>query len=406
MKNNIPFSPPYIDEDVLSEVKSALESGWITTGPKVKALEIEISKLSQVDHALCLNSATSGLMIALKWFGIGPGDEVILPAYTYSATALAVYHIGAKPILVDVKPDFTIDPVKIKKAITTRTKAIIPVDIAGWPADYDEIIKIITEDEIVKKFRPSTKEQKTLDRILILSDAAHSLGATYKNRPIGQTADLTVFSLHAVKNITTAEGGAICIKLPNTFNNEEIYTTMRLMSLNGQTKDAYTKTKAGGWRYDIVLPGFKMNMPDICAAIGLAQIKKYKRLLLPERKRIALDYEIQFKKYSWAELPLIENSGTQTSYHIYPLRIKNISEAQRDLIIENITKNNISVNVHFIPLPMLSFFKTLGYDIKDFPVSFNNYSREISLPIYPQLTSAQVNMIVKTVVDSYNLVVK
>lgn len=405
-EKQIPFSPPYIDEDIIKEVNSSLNSGWITTGPKVKELEEEISKLSGVNNVLCVNSATSGLMIALKWFGIGPGDEVIIPAYTYSATALAVYHVGAKPIIVDIKSDFTIDPTKIKKAITRNTKAIIPVDIAGWPADYDEIIKIIGSKEINDFFKPTTEEQIKLGRIIIISDAAHSLGAYYNGKPIGQTADLTVFSLHAVKNVTTAEGGAICITLPGNINNNEVYSIMRLMSLNGQTKDAYAKSKAGGWRYDIVLPGYKMNMPDVLAAIGLAQIRKYKDFLLPERERVAKRYEAHFNKYDWAEVPMLSLNNSVSSFHIYPLRVKGISETQRDQIIECISAKGVAVNVHFIPLPMLTLFKEMGYKIDDFPVAFHNYSREISLPIYPQLTNDQVDYIIKMVVDSYKEVIK
>lgn len=401
----IPFSPPFIDEDVLNEVIDSLNSGWITTGPKVKQLEYEIEKLTSCERALCINSATSGLMIALKWFGIGPGDEVIIPAYTYAATALAVVHLGAKPIIVDIKDDFTIDPYKIQKAITAKTKVIIPVDIAGWPADYDLIYEILNDSIIQNMYTPSSNPQRSLGRILIMSDAAHSLGATYRGRPIGKTADITVFSFHAVKNVTTAEGGVICLDLPEKFTNSEVYNLMRLMSLNGQTKDAFTKTKAGGWKYDIILPGFKMNMPDVCAAIGLAQIKKYKQFLVHERKRVAEAYHTFFSDYSWAEIPLLNNNDTCTSYHIYPLRIKGINENQRDLIIEDISKQNVSVNVHFIPLPMLTLFKNLGYNIDDYPTAYDCYSREISLPIYPQLNSIQIDIICNAVLKSYQKVV-
>lgn len=402
----IPFSPPFIDDDVINEVNSSLTSGWITTGPKVKLLEDEVSHLCGVKHVIAVNSATSGLMVALRWFGIGPGDEVIVPAYTYSATALAVYHLGAKPVIVDVKDDFTIDPKKIELAINRNTKAIIPVDVAGWPADYDSIYKILENPKLKELFTPRTQEQKKLGRVFVLSDAAHSIGALYKGKPTGQLADLTVFSFHAVKNVTTAEGGAVVLGLPKPFNEEEEYKKLRLMILNGQTKDAYTKTKAGGWKYDIVLPGFKMNMPDVLAAIGLSQIKKYKSSLLPERKRVALQYEKEFSKYSWTILPPLCNGNTETSYHIYPLRIKGINEEQRDKMIDLITANKVSVNVHFIPLPMLSFFKSIGYDIKDYLVAFNNYACEISLPIYPQLTEKQINRVIDAVVNSYNSVVK
>ena len=401
----IPFSPPYVDQDVIHEVTDSLESGWITTGPKVRQLETEISGLIGIENILCVNSATSGLMLALKWFGIQAGDEVIVPAYTYAATALAVYHIGAKPVLVDVRDDFTIDPIAVKRAITDRTKAVIPVDIAGYPADYDSIKSVIEGGNALKLFKPTNAKQEKLGRVLILSDAAHSLGARYKGLPMGHSADLTVFSFHAVKNITTAEGGAIALNLPSSFDNGKEYAEMRLMTLNGQTKDAYTKTKAGGWKYDIVLGGLKINMPDVLAAIGLAQIRKYSDFLLPERKRVAKTYENLLKPYDWAILPTLEDDNTETSYHIYPLRIKNITENQRDMIIEEISRNKVAVNVHFIPLPMLSFFREMGYSIADFPNAYRNYACEISLPIYPQLDNSKVKIVVETLIDAYKRVV-
>lgn len=401
----ISFSPPYVDQDVIHEVTDSLESGWITTGPKVKQLETEISGLIGIENILCVNSATSGLMLALKWFGVQAGDEVIVPAYTYAATALAVYHIGAKPVLVDVRDDFTIDPLAVKRAITDRTKAVIPVDIAGYPADYDSIKSVIEEGDALKHFKPINAKQEKLGRILILSDAAHSLGARYKGLPMGHSADLTVFSFHAVKNITTAEGGAIALNLPSGFDLGKEYAEMRLMSLNGQTKDAYTKTKAGGWKYDIVLGGLKVNMPDVLAAIGLAQIRKYSKFLLPERKRVAKAYANLLKPYDWAILPTLEDDNTETSYHIYPLRIKNITENQRDMIIEEISRNKVAVNVHFIPLPMLSFFREMGYSIADFPIAYRNYACEISLPIYPQLDNSKVQIVVETLVNAYKMVV-
>jgi dTDP-4-amino-4,6-dideoxygalactose transaminase len=345
-------------------------------------------------------------MLALKWFGVGPGDEVIIPSYTYCATALAVYHLGAKPVMVDIIDDFTIDPEKIRKSITTRTKVVIPVDIGGWPAHYNEINNIVKDPVIQGLFNPSSKEQKMLGRILVLSDAAHSIGARYKNMPSGSLADLNVFSFHAVKNVTTAEGGAICINLPYPFISGEVYSIMRLMCLNGQTKDAFTKNELGGWRYDIVLPGYKMNMPDICAAIGLAQIRKYKTKIYPERKKIAARYFKLFSKHEWAQLPAINDGETESSYHIFALRINGISESQRDNIIKEIATYQVAVNVHFIPLPMLSVFKDMGYSILDHPVAFSNYAREISLPIYPQLTNKQVDYIVKSVELSYQTVIR
>ncbi len=401
----IPFSPPFVDVDVVNEVNNALASGWITSGPKVKELENLVAQISNRNYCIAVNSATSGLIAVLKWFGVGPGDEVIIPAYTYAATALAVHHVGAKPVMVDIRNDFNIDVDQIAKAINEKTKVIIPVDIAGWPADYGEIYSIVNKPEIISLFKPSTDVQKKLGRLLILSDAAHSIGAKYKGKPTGSLADITVFSFHAVKNVTTAEGGGIVLNLPESFNEVEVYNYFKLLTLNGQTKDAYSKTKGGGWRYDIVFPGHKMNMPDVLAAIGLAQIRKYKNYLLLERKRVATLYSTHFERYSWAILPEICNGESESSYHIYPLRIKNITEMQRDAMIDYITKQNVSVNVHFIPLPMFTFFKELGYNIDDYQNAYRNYSCEISLPIYPQLTDEQVKMVVSAVVSAFNNVI-
>ena len=402
----IPFAPPFIDEDVKNEVLSALESGWITTGPKVRALEQETAKYANIDHVLCINSATSGLMLMLHWLGIGRGDEVIVPAYTYCATALVVMHVGAIPVMVDVKDDFNIDPEKVKEAITDKTKAIIPVDFAGWPCDYDSLYAVIKTPEAINKFQAKGVVQQQLGRIAILADAAHSFGAEYNNVRTGNLADITVFSFHAVKNLTTAEGGAICITLPPPFDNAEIYKTLRLWSLNGQTKDAFAKSQAGGWKYDIVYPGFKMNMPDVCAAIGLAQIRKYDTALLAERKRVFDYFSIEFTKDIWAALPPFELPNFRCSYHLYPLRIKNITEEQRDSIIELITIAQVAVNVHFIPLPLLKVFKDRNYRIEDYPVAYSNYAAEISLPIYPQLSNNDCELIVSEVRNAVNAILK
>ena len=398
----IPFSPPYIDRQVIDEVVDALQSGWITTGAKVKALEQEIKKFCGAKEVLCVNSWTSGAIMMLRWLGVKPGDEVIVPAYTYSATALAVLHAGAKPVMVDVGEDFNISVEAIKKAITNRTKAIIPVDFAGFPCDYEAITKLAIEAQHI--FEPTSPVQEKLGRILILNDAAHSLGAQYsRTQMTGSETDIAIFSLHAVKNITTAEGGAICLNLPAPFHNEALYTELRQMSLNCQTKDAFSKSKAGSWRYDITGLGMKINMPDVNAAIGLAQMRQYPALL-KERKRIFEAYNNAFSKYDWAILPPSIEGEKETSYHLYALRIKNISEEQRDRIIEEIAKNEVAVNVHFIPMPMLSFFKNLGYDIADFPQSYKNYASEISLPVYPQMTEEMVNFVVETVVAAYETI--
>ena len=400
----INFAPPYIDDSVIDEVTDSLRSGWITTGPKVKALESEIEKFTGSHRVLAVNSWTSGAILTLTWFGIKPGDEVIIPAYTYCATALAVIHAGGTPVMVDVCEDFDISVEEIRKAITPRTKAIIPVDIAGMPCDYDAIMNLVKEENIKNMFNAETEVQKKLGRILVLNDSAHSIGAFYNNHRVGTNTDVTIFSLHAVKNITTAEGGAICLNMPEPFDNEKLYADLRLMTLNCQTKDAFTKTKAGSWRYDIVGPGLKMNMADVNAAIGLAQIREYPHML-DERRRVFERYNAAFSKYEWAQLPFIELNGRHTSYHVYALRIKNVTEEQRDEIIRHISEKEVAVNVHFVPLPMFTYFKGLGYDVNNYPVAFDNYSREISLPVYPQLTDEMTDFVIDSVVKAYNEVI-
>lgn len=397
----IPFSPPYIDEDIKREVLSTLESGWITSGPKVLELERLVGEQVGVSNVACCNSATSGLMLLLHWYGVTKGDEVIIPAYTYAATALVVIHLGAKPVMVDCNQDFNINLDEVSRKITSKTKAIIPVDIAGWPCDYEQLNAIVNSPEIKSRFTPTSDVQKLLGRILILSDAAHSLGAIYNGLPVGRWADFTVFSFHAVKNVTTAEGGAMVINLPQPFNNSDVYRTLKLWSLNGQTKDALAKTNGAGWKYDIVYPGFKMNMPDICAAIGVAQIKKYKDQILPARKNVFDQYVSRLREYNWVQLPPIDSANQVSSYHLFALRINGITESLRDQIIESITAKGISVNVHFQPLPLLTAFKKMGYSIVDYPMAFDNYSREISLPIYPGLDS-KADYIIDAVVKSYH----
>jgi len=401
----IPFSPPFIDEDVINEVVECLKTGWITTGPKVKALEQEVCKLTGVEEALCVNSWTSGAILMLKWFGVGEGDEVIVPAYTYSATALAVLHCGATPVMVDILDDLTIDYSQIKEKINQHTKVIMPVDIAGWPCNYDEINAIVQSPEIMAQFISKNKVQSNLGRILVIADVAHYIGAKFGGKESGVLTDITIISFHTVKNITTGEGGVICLNLPDPFSNAKLYTYLRKMASNGQTKDAVIKSKAGNWRYDITDLGFKMNLPDVCAAIGLAQIRKYTTHLLPTRKRIFDLYSTEFSKYSWAQLPPQDTEKIQSSSHLFALRIKEISEKQRDEMIIEISKMGVSVNVHFIPMPMLTLFKNLGYQMNEFPAAYDNYSREISLPIYPQLCKEQVDYVVQSVVKSYKKVV-
>jgi dTDP-4-amino-4,6-dideoxygalactose transaminase len=397
----IPFSPPYIDSDIEAEVLESLRSGWITTGPKVRDLELLCAQVAGVSKAVCVNSWTSGASLVLKWLGIGPGDEVIVPAYTYSATALVVLHAGAKPVMVDILDDFTISPQAILAAISPATKAVMAVDIGGWPCDYDAIHQVLAMPQVTEQFHPANDVQRSFGRIALVSDAAHSLGASYKGKPAAIASDITIFSLHAVKNVTTAEGGVICLNLPAPFNNEEEYKWMKLNSLNGQTKDAFAKSQGGSWRYDIVSLGLKINMPDVCAAIGLAQLKKYPDLLLPQRERVFRHYEAFFGTKPWAKMPLAESADRKSSFHLLTLRINNITEQQRDDIIQKMADAGVATNVHFIPMPMLTLFKGLGYDINNYPQAFDNYAHEISLPIYPQLTDEECTYIEQQLEKAY-----
>ena len=401
---NIPFSPPYIDDSVIAEVTDSLRSGWITTGPKVKALEAEIEKLSGTQRALCVNSWTTGAIMVLRWLGVKPGDEVIIPAYTYCATALAVLWAGATPVMADSGEDLNISVDAIRRAITPRTKAIIPVDIAGWPCDYQAIMALVQEPEIKALFQPTSPVMEKMGRITVINDSAHSIGSRYKDRYSGTETDIAIFSLHAVKNVTTAEGGAICLNMPAPFDNEQLYNELRLKSLNCQTKDAFTKSKAGGWRYDIVGMGMKANMADVNAAIGLAQIRQYDHMLR-ERKRIFQTYDELFSRQPWAILPMSHQGYRESSYHVYTLRIRDISEEQRDAIISEISKSQVAVNVHFIPLPMLTLFRDMGYDINDYPQAYRNFAHEISLPCYPQLDDEKVRFVADTVIKAYQTVI-
>lgn len=401
----IPFSPPKINREIIDEITDTLQSGWITTGPKTKLFEKKISEYCGNPSTLCVSSATAGLELVLRWFGVKEGDEVILPAYTYCATANVVVHCGAKPVMADIREDdFSIDVDKLKSIITSRTKVIIPVDIAGFPVDYDALNSIVNSKEIKKLFHSESPEQEKLGRILILSDAAHSFGAWYKSERSGMFTDISVFSFHAVKNLTTAEGGAIAFNLPPEFDHEEIYSFFNIISLHGQSKDALAKT-GGNWRYDVVSAGYKANMTDIQASMGLVEIRLYDKETLPRRKEIFDKYSRAFSKYSWAIIPIYEDDDRKSSYHVYLLRIKGISELERDEIISKIFSREVSVNVHFQPLPLLSVYKELGYKMEDYPVSYSNYACEISLPVYFDLTDEQVQIVIEAVKISVEEVV-
>jgi dTDP-4-amino-4,6-dideoxygalactose transaminase len=398
----IPFAPPHIDTETIEAVTKVLQSGWITTGPVTKQFEKDISTYCNNKATLCLNSATAGLEIMLRWFGVGPGDEVILPAYTYSATANVVMHVGAKPVFVDVnESDFNINIQSIANAINSKTKVIMPVDFGGFPCDYEAIREVVEMQKNV--FSAANENQKKLGRILILSDAAHSFGASIKGVKTGALTDVSVFSFHAVKNLTTAEGGAITLNLPPPFDNEQEYKYLCIYTLHGQNKDALAKMQKGNWRYDIIEAGFKCNMTDIHAAIGAVALKKYETQTLPKRKSICEYYATTLSKYNWAILPILTSNQTVSSYHLFALRINGITETQRDLIIQKIFDADVSVNVHFIPLPMLSFYKNLGYEIQNYPIALKNYETEISLPVYFDMTEKQMKTVVNAVVSAVNV---
>ncbi len=401
----IPFSPPRIDQKVIDEVTDTLTSGWITTGPKTKRFEKEISAYCGCQTTVAVNSWTMGMQVFLHWWGIQEGDEVILPAYTYCASANVIVHAGAKPVMVDINPeDFNISVEAIKKAITPKTKAIIAVDLAGFPCDYDEINALVKDPSIQSIFQPRNELQQQLGRILVISDAAHSFGATYQGKRSGSLTDITTFSFHAVKNLTTAEGGALCFNLPDGFDHEEIYRTFNTMILHGQNKDALAKTQKGNWRYDVVEPGFKCNMTDLQAAIGLVELERYQENL-DRRKEIFQQYDEAFSAFEWAEIPLHTTATKQSCYHLYQLRIKGFTEAERDLMMQHIFDQDVSVNVHFLPLPTLTAYKKRGYHIADYPETWNKYQNEISLPVYYNLTNEQVQTVIGAVKNAFDQVI-
>ncbi|MDC1244178.1 DegT/DnrJ/EryC1/StrS aminotransferase family protein [Crocinitomicaceae bacterium] len=400
----IPFSPPRIDQKVLDEVNAALLSGWITTGPRTKLFEKKITEYCGCKTTVAVNSWTMGMEVFLRWWGIGPGDEVIIPVYTYCASANVVLHTGAKAVMVDIsEDDFNIALDKIENAITSKTKVIMPVDVSGYPCDYDEIFAIAKKHQ--QSFNPSNDKQKQLGRILIASDAAHSFGAEYQGKRSGSLADITCFSFHAVKNLTTAEGGAVCFNLPEGFNHDELYKEFVTITLHGQSKDALAKTKKGAWKYDVVIPGYKCNMTDIQAAIGLVELDRYAENL-ERREAIFSLYDKAFNDKNWAILPPHISKHKTSSHHLYLLRIKDITEEQRDTIIQYIFDKNVSVNVHFQPLPLLTAYKNLRYRISEYPVAHKKYQTEITLPVYYNLNDHQVSLVIEAVISSVEMVLR
>ena len=393
---NIPFSPPDIGEEEIAEVVDTLKSGWITTGPKTKLFESEIAKLCGTNKAVCLNSATAALELILRVLGIGEGDEVIVPAYTYTASASPVCHVGAKLVLIDVDRDtFEMDYSKLESKITDKTKAIIAVDIAGIIADYDKIFEIVEKTKA--KFTPKNDIQKLYNRIIVLADGAHSVGAKRNNKMAGNIADFTSFSFHAVKNLTTGEGGAATWKSVPGLDDEKLYKEFQLLSLHGQTKDALHKNGLGNWEYDIVDPLYKCNMTDIMASIGLAQLRRYDELI-NIRHNIIKKYNEAFKNLPVKVLNHEDNTH-RSSGHLYLVRIDGINETTRNEIIIELAKRGISSNVHYKPLPILTAYKKMEFDINDFPNSYLQYQNEITLPLYSKLTSREVDYIIENFIS-------
>ena len=384
----IPFSPPDIGEAEIAQVADTLRSGWITTGPKTKELERQVASFCHTSRAVCLNSATAAMELTLHQLGIGPGDEVITCAYTYTASASVVCHVGAKLVLVDCqKEDYQMDYDALERAITPRTKAIIPVDLGGVVCDYDRIFEIVERKKAL--FTPSdNKIQQALGRVAVMADAAHAFGAQWHGRMCGEIADFTCFSFHAVKNFTTAEGGAVTWRDLPGIDNEEIYKNYMLLSLHGQSKDALAKTQLGAWEYDIVMPGYKCNMTDIMAAIGLAQMQRYPDLLA-RRKQIITRYN---QVMDTLPVSYLRHYGEDfaSSGHLYLVRLNGRDEQFRNDFIVKMAEREIATNVHYKPLPMHTAYKKLGFDIKDYPNAFAMYRNEVTLPLHTLLTDEQV----------------
>ncbi len=396
---NIPFSPPDITEAEISEVCEALRSGWITTGPRTKEFERRLTEYCGTQKVACLNSATAALELNLRVLGIGEGDEVIVPAYTYTASASAAIHVGAKVIFIDSKPDsFEMDYDLMEKVINEKTKAIIPVDLAGIVCDYERIYAAVENKKHL--FKPANDIQKTMGRVAVCADCAHALGATRNGKNAGQIADFTSFSFHAVKNLTTAEGGAATWKNIDGIDNEELYKQYMLYSLHGQSKDALAKTKAGAWEYDIVGPWYKCNMTDITAAIGLKQLERYPSLM-EKRKEIINKYNEMCDSLGIAYLNHYGENHS-SSGHLYITRIPDITEETRNNIITEMAERGIACNVHYKPLPMMTAYKNLGWDIADFPNAYNYFKNEITLPLHTKLSDDDV----KTVCENFSEVVK
>ena len=390
-KYNIPFSPPDISDGEINEVIDTLKSGWITTGPKTKELERRLSEFTDTPKTVCLNSATAALELTLRVLGIGEGDEVIVPAMTYTASCSVIYHVGAKAVIIDIAEDsHEMDYDALADAITENTKAVIPVDLAGIPCDYDKIFEVVESKKHL--FRANSEYQEKLGRVAVVADGAHALGSTYKGKKIGSVADFTTFSFHAVKNFTTAEGGSVTWKENENFDNEELYREYQIYSLHGQTKDALAKTKAGSWEYDIVIPGYKCNLTDIASSIGLVQLDRYPKLL-ERRENIISQYNKGFEGTRITALS--HNSEDYKSCgHLYITHVEGATFEQRGEIIVKMAERGISCNVHYKPLPLLTAYKNLGFDIENYPNAYNYYVKEITLPLHTRLSDEDVAVII------------
>lgn len=390
-KKSIPFSPPDIGEEEIKEVIDALKSGWITTGPKTKEFERKIASYCNTSKAVCLNSATACMEMTLRLLGVGPGDEVITSAYTYTASCSVICHVGATPVLVDVKKNsYEMDYEKLADAITEKTKVIIPVDIAGIMCNYDKLFKIVESKKNI--FKAKNDIQRAFNRIIIMADAAHAFGASRFGKMCGEVADFTSFSFHAVKNLTTAEGGAVVWKDIPGIENEYIYKQYQLLSLHGQSKDALAKTKLGAWEYDIVSPAYKCNMTDITASIGLAQLSRYDELLARRREIIEM-YNNGFEDLDIEVLNHYDKNHT-SSGHLYFVRINGINDKERNKIISKMAEKGIACNVHYKPLPMLTAYRQLGFDIKDYPNAYEQFINEITLPLHTKLSDDDIEFII------------
>ena len=398
MDKKIPFSPPDINEDDIQSVVETLRSGWITTGKKCKEFETLLREFANTKSCSLMSSATAAMELALRLYDVGAGDEVITTPYTYAATSNVILHTGAKAVFLDtIKDSFSIDPNKIENAITEKTRAIIPVDFGGYPVDYDDIKYIANKKSNIFKANNNSNIQNKLNRVLLILDAAHSLGAKYNDNNIGSELDFSAFSFHAVKNLTTAEGGALVYNDIDSIDSNIIYKELSKWMLHGQDKSAFEKT-VGSYKYSIDLIGYKFNMSDIHASLGITQILRYDKML-KKRKSIFDLYNSIFSQYDDFIIPAFNEPNKESSYHLYPLRIKNYEESNRDLLIEEIGKKGISLNVHFMPVPMHKAYKNLGYDIKDYPNAYDMYKNEVSLPLYSTLDLEDASYVAKSIVD-------